>query len=81
MPVNSFSIGSIVVILTHCLRGLSSTQNQNEYVELLLKDREPQLNLGIAKGTSSFGKRHNKTHTLCRRCGELIESFVILKLL
>ncbi|TLS22369.1 uncharacterized protein PpBr36_09824 [Pyricularia pennisetigena] len=22
-----------------------------------------------AKGTSSFGKRHNKSHTLCRRCG------------
>uniref|UniRef100_L2FLT3 60s ribosomal protein l37 n=1 Tax=Colletotrichum fructicola (strain Nara gc5) TaxID=1213859 RepID=L2FLT3_COLFN len=22
-----------------------------------------------AKGTSSFGKRHNKTHVLCRRCG------------
>ncbi|KAI7908083.1 60S ribosomal protein L37 [Cokeromyces recurvatus] len=21
------------------------------------------------KGTSSFGKRHTKTHTLCRRCG------------
>lgn len=21
------------------------------------------------KGTTSFGKRHNKTHTLCRRCG------------
>ncbi|KAF1819100.1 uncharacterized protein K489DRAFT_326032, partial [Dissoconium aciculare CBS 342.82] len=21
------------------------------------------------KGTSSFGKRHNKTHVLCRRCG------------
>jgi len=21
------------------------------------------------KGTGSFGKRHNKTHTLCRRCG------------
>jgi len=21
------------------------------------------------KGTSSFGKRHNKTHTHCRRCG------------
>ncbi|SGZ21243.1 BQ5605_C021g09346 [Microbotryum silenes-dioicae] len=20
-------------------------------------------------GTSSFGKRHTKTHTLCRRCG------------
>lgn len=21
------------------------------------------------KGTFSFGRRHNKTHTLCRRCG------------
>ncbi|XP_033125650.1 probable 60S ribosomal protein L37-A, partial [Anneissia japonica] len=21
------------------------------------------------KGTSSFGKRHNKSHTFCRRCG------------
>ncbi|KAL8953988.1 MAG: hypothetical protein Q9222_000198 [Ikaeria aurantiellina] len=25
--------------------------------------------LNMTKGTSSFGKRHNKTHTLCRRCG------------
>mmetsp|Transcript_122 Transcript_122/g.608 ORF Transcript_122/g.608 Transcript_122/m.608 type:complete len:86 (-) Transcript_122:1199-1456(-) len=23
----------------------------------------------IGKGTGSFGKRHNKSHTLCRRCG------------
>ncbi|CEP20147.1 hypothetical protein [Parasitella parasitica] len=23
----------------------------------------------LSKGTSSFGKRHTKTHTLCRRCG------------
>ncbi|KAM7328115.1 hypothetical protein ACRRTK_012207 [Alexandromys fortis] len=23
----------------------------------------------MTKGTSSFGKRCNKTHTLCRRCG------------
>ncbi|XP_053410752.1 60S ribosomal protein L37-like [Nycticebus coucang] len=23
----------------------------------------------MTKGTSSFGKRGNKTHTLCRRCG------------
>nr|OQO32638.1 hypothetical protein B0A51_00016 [Rachicladosporium sp. CCFEE 5018] len=22
----------------------------------------------MTKGTSSFGKRHNKTHVLCRRC-------------
>merc|ERR1712149_138190 len=26
--------------------------------------------VNMTKGTSSFGKRHNKTHTLCRRCGE-----------
>ncbi|THC91001.1 hypothetical protein EYZ11_009531 [Aspergillus tanneri] len=30
-----------------------------------------------AKGTSSFGKRHNKSHTLCRRCGR--RSFHIQK--
>jgi large subunit ribosomal protein L37e len=23
----------------------------------------------MTKGTSSFGKRHNKTHSLCIRCG------------
>ncbi|VDM02420.1 unnamed protein product [Schistocephalus solidus] len=23
----------------------------------------------MTKGTTSFGKRHNKTHTQCRRCG------------
>ncbi|CAM9674434.1 unnamed protein product [Phaeothamnion confervicola] len=23
----------------------------------------------MTKGTSSFGKRHQKTHTACRRCG------------
>ncbi|KZZ87688.1 Ribosomal protein L37e [Ascosphaera apis ARSEF 7405] len=28
-----------------------------------------QQHFPAAKGTSSFGKRHNKTHTLCRRCG------------
>merc|ERR1711976_550907 len=27
------------------------------------------LGANMTKGTSSFGKRHNKTHTLCRRCG------------
>ncbi|KAI7929886.1 hypothetical protein M0657_001613 [Pyricularia oryzae] len=30
----------------------------------------PTRNTGkMTKGTSSFGKRHNKSHTLCRRCG------------
>jgi len=31
----------------------------------------------MTKGTSSFGKRRNKTHTLCRRCGK--SSFHIQK--
>ncbi|OJJ43463.1 hypothetical protein ASPZODRAFT_103491 [Penicilliopsis zonata CBS 506.65] len=31
----------------------------------------------MTKGTSSFGKRHNKSHTLCRRCGR--RSFHIQK--
>ncbi|KAH8252299.1 hypothetical protein KR038_004420 [Drosophila bunnanda] len=31
----------------------------------------------MTKGTTSFGKRHNKTHTLCRRCGS--SSFHIQK--
>lgn len=29
------------------------------------------------KGTGSFGKRHNKSHTVCRRCGR--RSFHIQK--
>mmetsp|Transcript_23908 Transcript_23908/g.26536 ORF Transcript_23908/g.26536 Transcript_23908/m.26536 type:complete len:90 (-) Transcript_23908:53-322(-) len=24
----------------------------------------------MTKGTQAFGKRHNKSHTLCRRCGK-----------
>ncbi|KAA8909339.1 ribosomal protein L37e-domain-containing protein [Sphaerosporella brunnea] len=31
----------------------------------------------MTKGTGSFGKRHNKSHTLCRRCGR--RSFHIQK--
>mmetsp|Transcript_25004 Transcript_25004/g.33517 ORF Transcript_25004/g.33517 Transcript_25004/m.33517 type:complete len:90 (+) Transcript_25004:2-271(+) len=31
----------------------------------------------MTKGTTSFGKRHNKTHTICRRCGK--SSFHIQK--
>mmetsp|Transcript_37517 Transcript_37517/g.91214 ORF Transcript_37517/g.91214 Transcript_37517/m.91214 type:complete len:93 (-) Transcript_37517:2937-3215(-) len=25
----------------------------------------------MTKGTTSFGKRHNKSHTSCRRCGKV----------
>ncbi|KHE80346.1 putative ribosomal protein L37.e.A, cytosolic [Neurospora crassa] len=28
----------------------------------------------MTKGTSSFGKRHTKTHGLCRRCGRIYGS-------
>mmetsp|Transcript_29139 Transcript_29139/g.58191 ORF Transcript_29139/g.58191 Transcript_29139/m.58191 type:complete len:89 (-) Transcript_29139:34-300(-) len=31
----------------------------------------------MTKGTTSFGKRHNKSHTICRRCGS--SSFHIQK--
>ncbi|KAI9017108.1 ribosomal protein L37e-domain-containing protein [Gaertneriomyces semiglobifer] len=31
----------------------------------------------MTKGTTSFGKRHTKSHTLCRRCGR--RSFHIQK--
>eukprot|EP00979_Chaetoceros_neogracilis_P014523 scaffold4684_cov231-Chaetoceros_neogracile.AAC.5 len=28
------------------------------------------LGCRLTKGTTSFGKRHNKSHTACRRCGK-----------
>merc|ERR1712077_102629 len=31
----------------------------------------PHCQIKMTKGTSSFGKRRNKTHTLCRRCGRV----------
>lgn len=40
---------------------------------VMASDLSPNLISKISyfqtKGTSSFGKRHNKTHTHCRRCG------------
>ena len=30
----------------------------------------------MTKGTSSFGKRRNKTHTICRRCGTVFVIFI-----
>merc|ERR1712071_198292 len=36
------------------------------FYEFFQKEHAPS---NMTKGTSSFGKRHNKTHTLCRRCG------------
>ena len=29
------------------------------------------MDLWQTRGTPSFGKRHQKTHTLCRRCGRM----------
>merc|ERR1712066_299315 len=31
----------------------------------------PCCPITMTKGTTSFGKRHNKTHTSCRRCGKV----------
>ncbi|XP_010209620.1 PREDICTED: 60S ribosomal protein L37 [Tinamus guttatus] len=35
----------------------------------LSQTRNSPISIMDTKGTSSFGKRRNKTHTLCRRCG------------
>ncbi|RAQ51978.1 hypothetical protein AFGD_006576 [Aspergillus flavus] len=59
--------------------GIASSIIQDEYVQSRYPIRTAasastptrlcRLTPITAKGTSSFGKRHNKTHTLCRRCG------------
>ncbi|RII23453.1 hypothetical protein CUC08_Gglean012275 [Alternaria sp. MG1] len=48
----------------------NSVTSQNEYARLPSTPATTsfETDYDIAKGTSSFGKRHNKTHTLCRRC-------------
>jgi ribosomal protein L37E len=51
--------------------------SHHEYVSSPGYPTRPILTKQIAKGTSSFGKRHNKSHTLCRRCGQ----FFIISLL
>ncbi|KAJ6031498.1 hypothetical protein N7540_002230 [Penicillium herquei] len=62
----------------------ASSLIQNEYVpcrniapRISAISNPSKLTITTAKGTSSFGKRHNKTHTLCRRCGK--RSFHIQK--
>ncbi|KAL8661354.1 MAG: hypothetical protein Q9202_005656 [Teloschistes flavicans] len=44
-------------------------QEEKECLFSVAADGGVRVNQPYAKGTSSFGKRHNKTHTLCRRCG------------
>lgn len=48
-----------------------TSSSHHEYVLTPHTSIRSILTIQIAKGTSSFGKRHNKSHTLCRRCGEL----------
>lgn len=48
---------------------MNSSLRHNEYVIRSERRASQWLMADTAKGTSSFGKRHNKTHTLCRRCG------------
>ncbi|GFF27260.1 hypothetical protein IFM46972_02023, partial [Aspergillus udagawae] len=52
----------------------NDNQPFNGIASSLIQD---ELTTITAKGTSSFGKRHNKSHTLCRRCGR--RSFHIQK--
>ena len=55
----------ILVLCHHIIISLlenTSDSNTNQLSTSHRFDRQ-------TKGTSSFGKRHNKTHTLCRRCG------------
>ncbi|KPI97845.1 60S ribosomal protein L37 [Papilio xuthus] len=48
----------------------SSTELLNEGICFRIADCMSLQHLCYkTKGTSSFGKRRNKTHTLCRRCG------------
>ncbi|KAG0316575.1 60S ribosomal protein L37A [Dissophora globulifera] len=51
---------------------LTWTINLRTGLELINSPRTPLYFLFAirqTKGTSSFGKRHTKSHTLCRRCG------------
>ncbi|CAN8010385.1 unnamed protein product, partial [Ixodes pacificus] len=47
----------------------SSIRCQSLKLRLYSLSRVSSTTFGGTKGTSSFGKRRNKTHTLCRRCG------------
>ncbi|XP_020714316.1 probable 60S ribosomal protein L37-A isoform X1 [Ceratitis capitata] len=52
-----------------------SHNKSSNFANVFAQRYEMQLSVMVSyqlvdtKGTSSFGKRHNKTHTLCRRCG------------
>merc|ERR1739838_807079 len=47
------------------VHGDSSLESQVE-----LTDFKQKKTFKMTKGTTSFGKRHNKTHTLCRTTGK-----------
>ena len=56
----------IFFFLREILRGRTSWSFCYEYVYTSIRHTFFDFQ---TKGTSSFGKRRNKTHTLCRRCG------------
>merc|ERR1711909_177159 len=43
----------------------SRTYRKNQISKIFITKKRPKM----TKGTTSFGKRHNKTHTLCRTTG------------
>lgn len=49
---------------------ITTQYRQDEYVDQAAATPIPhQLTFSAAKGTQAFGKKNNKSHTLCRRCG------------
>lgn len=48
------------------------TWDRSNWIKLIIiKSSSYGNNWSIQRGTPSFGKRHQKTHTLCRRCGRM----------
>ncbi|KAL1995557.1 hypothetical protein VTN49DRAFT_1744 [Thermomyces lanuginosus] len=64
------TVSALVELLICLLHERRQPANPLTEAEPLLIQDENCLTGQTAKGTTSFGKRHNKTHTLCRRCGK-----------
>ncbi|KAF9557265.1 60S ribosomal protein L37A [Mortierella alpina] len=54
----------------YMLKPFHAGKNKKESRTAILdkRNQRPEIDWST-KGTSSFGKRHTKSHTLCRRCG------------
>ena len=59
-----------LVASTSCLVGLlhGPCQFLSRFLSIVSRDYHVHI-LTISEGTPSMGKRHNKSHVLCKRCG------------